>query len=220
MFPPPITDEFRALWDADAVLSFTGEHRKLSNFAEYPIRLPDGRTAPSSEHLYQMLKTEDPGWQDRILACEKPRDARQLGRDKRLPLRRGWDALREPTMAFVLQLRHTQHPELDDFLLTTAPRQLVEGNYWHDNFFGACWCPKCRDLPKRNTLGRLHMARRDLVQKIRGCPRPADELLADWRTLTSPALVIKYRAPVSVIKHWVLSALLDPERRLPPPPFL
>ena len=42
-------------------------------------------------------------------------------------------------------------------LLSTSNATLVEGNWWHDNFWGDCYCPKCKGIPGANTLGRLLM---------------------------------------------------------------
>ncbi len=34
-------------------------------------------------------------------------------------------------------------PELADQLVSTHPHQLVEGNTWHDQFWGDCHCGRC-----------------------------------------------------------------------------
>lgn len=53
------------------------------------------------------------------------------------------------------------HPTPEQgFLLRTGEEELVEGNYWHDNFWGACTCIKCKDIPKQNHLGKLLMEQR------------------------------------------------------------
>ena len=55
-------------------------------------------------------------------------------------------------------------PELRTKLLATGNRVLVEGNYWHDNFWGECTCEKCKATQKaENWLGKLLMERRDLI---------------------------------------------------------
>jgi predicted NAD-dependent protein-ADP-ribosyltransferase YbiA (DUF1768 family) len=42
-------------------------------------------------------------------------------------------------------------------LLATGDRDLIEGNTWHDNFWGVCSCPKCTfpPIPQTNWLGKI-----------------------------------------------------------------
>jgi len=42
-------------------------------------------------------------------------------------------------------------------LLATGDTKLLEGNRWHDNFWGNCDCPNCRDKPGLNYLGKILM---------------------------------------------------------------
>ena len=42
-------------------------------------------------------------------------------------------------------------------LLASFTAELVEGNWWHDNFWGNCLCDECEDIPGENWLGRLLM---------------------------------------------------------------
>jgi predicted NAD-dependent protein-ADP-ribosyltransferase YbiA (DUF1768 family) len=52
--------------------------------------------------------------------------------------------------------------ELKQKLVNTGEILLVEGNCWHDNFWGDCYCPKCFNRMGKNMLGRLLM-------KVRTC---------------------------------------------------
>lgn len=42
-------------------------------------------------------------------------------------------------------------------LLDTGHRKLVEGNYCHDNFWGSCYCPRCKNFEGKNFLGNILM---------------------------------------------------------------
>ena len=42
-------------------------------------------------------------------------------------------------------------------LLSTGGGDLVEGNRWHDNFWGRCVCRACRRIGGANVLGTLLM---------------------------------------------------------------
>ena len=48
-------------------------------------------------------------------------------------------------------------PILKEKLLATGNEKLEEGNWWHDNFWGNCYCPKCKNIEGVNKLGKLLM---------------------------------------------------------------
>ena len=37
-------------------------------------------------------------------------------------------------------------------LLLTGDKKLIEGNKWHDNFWGNCTCKKCENVEGKNML--------------------------------------------------------------------
>ena len=45
-------------------------------------------------------------------------------------------------------------------LLATGGEELIEGNWWHDNFFGVCTCGPC-DGKGKNNLGKILMRVRE-----------------------------------------------------------
>ena len=70
-------------------------------------------------------------------------------------------------MLLVVLSKFVQHPELGELLVQTEDAGLVEGNTWHDNYWGACICPKCGagDLYYGlNYLGRILMMTRDVIR--------------------------------------------------------
>ena len=56
-------------------------------------------------------------------------------------------------------------PELREMLLDTGDEELVEGNFWHDLWWGDCGCKKCKDVPGKNILGKLLMELREKIKK-------------------------------------------------------
>ena len=60
-------------------------------------------------------------------------------------------------MLLCLRLKFRQNPRLRECLLSTQDAVLVEGNTWHDNYWGNCRCRKCRRHKGLNRLGRLLM---------------------------------------------------------------
>jgi predicted NAD-dependent protein-ADP-ribosyltransferase YbiA (DUF1768 family) len=54
-------------------------------------------------------------------------------------------------------------PEFISLLLNTSNREIIEGNYWHDNYWGSCTCDKCGNKGL-NKLGILLMKIRKELQ--------------------------------------------------------
>jgi hypothetical protein len=69
-------------------------------------------------------------------------------------------------MQRALSLKFNQNPNLKEQLIKTGEAQLVEGNYWHDNFWGNCFCDQCEGLEGENKLGVLLMELRDDSRRI------------------------------------------------------
>ena len=137
---------------------FTGWYKFLSNF--YPISIRFGKhTYPSAEHLFQFLKTV-PGshWESAVRLSRSPGMAKKMGQQCALWV--GWEDMRVGMMAMVLRLKF-QDKSLASRLRSTGTAKLIEGNTWHDNFWGDCTCQKCRFVPGKNMLGLLLMRLRN-----------------------------------------------------------
>jgi len=142
--------------------SFTGEYSFLSNFHPCTISW-QGRTWSTVEHAYQAAKTRNIDYQEVIRNAPSPSDAKKLGRKVRL--RGDWDEVKVPIMCELVYLKFTQNPALADLLIKTGSAELVEGNYWHDNFWGNCVCEKCSNRKGSNALGIILMNVRDDLMK-------------------------------------------------------
>lgn len=134
--------------------TFSAGNRFLSNFYYCPI-LWGGTVYPSAEHLYQARKTSDPQWQERIASAVTPRSAKELG--QQAPLINGWDYLKVAVMEDVVREKFRQNSTLNDQLIATGEQVLIEGNSWHDQFWGDCWCPQHRRIDGKNALGIVLM---------------------------------------------------------------
>jgi len=128
-----------------AIDNFTGDFDFLSNFYGEGITV---------EHKYQASKTFDTEWQVMIMRAETPGRAKRLGR--KAPMRDDWDEVKVDIMYELLKEKF-QDPTLAIKLLDTFPTSLIEGNSWHDNFWGICSCIKCRTNESYNKLGFLLM---------------------------------------------------------------
>lgn len=147
----------------EAIKGFQGEYRFLSNFweDEKPLHI-GGLTAPTAEHLYQALKTNEPREIFWVLDSKSPGEAKRRGRE--VTVRENWDELRYNAMKTTLGVKFLGNFALMGQLVGTEDAELIESNTWHDNYFGVCSCDKCADEGKvgLNTLGRLLMELRDI----------------------------------------------------------
>jgi ribA/ribD-fused uncharacterized protein len=146
-----------------AIDEFQGEYRFLSNFWACGIEI-ENVCWPTAEHAYQALKAVHTHDRLRIAEAGTPGQAKRLGQS--IVLRPDWEGFKKRAMLLVLVAKFTQHPELASQLAGTGDQLLVEGNCWHDNYWGRCSCPRCRagGTAGLNYLGRLLMAVRDVVR--------------------------------------------------------
>lgn len=140
---------------------FVNENEFLSNFYPSPIKDEKGIEYPTVEHYFQAAKTLDESERKAIAAAPTPGKAKQMGRN--VNLRRDWEVIKEYIMYDALRLKFAD-PVLAEKLLATGDQDLEEGNWWHDNTWGSCYCHDCARKPGRNLLGMLLMElRKELV---------------------------------------------------------
>ena len=145
----------------DTISSFTGKYSFLSNFYECEIPY-EGLTYPSAEAAFQAAKCKDT--QDRFkFQWLKPVDAKRAGRYVRL--RSDWESVKVYVMQVIIKVKFKNNPDLTAKLIATGDTELLEGNSWHDNFWGNCVCERCRDKVGENMLGKLLMERRHLIRE-------------------------------------------------------
>jgi predicted NAD-dependent protein-ADP-ribosyltransferase YbiA (DUF1768 family) len=72
-----------------------------------------------------------------------------------MPLRKDWEQVKLQIMRELVAQKFLA-PELAKNLHATFPHELIEGNYWHDLFWGQCFCPKHRGKGQNN-LGKILM---------------------------------------------------------------
>ena len=145
---------------------FTGDYHFLSNFSPAQVRL-DGVAYPTVEHAYQAAKTQEPEGRERIRGASTPDLARKMGR--KLTARPDWHDLKVEVMRDLVRQKFAGRPDLAELLLATGDADLVEGNTWHDNFWGQCRCPRCAEAKGLNWLGRLLM---EVREGLRGTGSP------------------------------------------------
>ncbi len=137
--------------------NFSGNFDFLSNF----YIETNGLTV---EHFYQAAKTLDEGWKQSIINAETPGRAKKLG--QKAPMRKDWEESKVQIM-FDLVREKFKDPILSTKLIDTYPTKLIEGNKWHDNFWGKCSCMKCRGKEKSNMLGFiLNQVRAECLEMV------------------------------------------------------
>lgn len=57
----------------------------------------------------------------------------------------------------IVLAKFEQNIGLRDRLLAAGDAELVEGNYWHDNYWGQRSCPRCINAIRFNQLGKTLM---------------------------------------------------------------
>src|SRR5262245_3458494 len=140
------------------------EHGCFSNFHRSPIFL-DGKRWPTSEHYFQAQKFAGEKDEEQVRLAKTAREAANMGRDRKRPLRRDWESVKEAVMYKAIHAKFTQHEDLRAALLGTGDALLIEhtanDSYWGDGGDGS----------GRNRLGHL------LIQ-VRGELRAAGQQLA------------------------------------------
>lgn len=147
------------------IKEFIKDYEFLSNFypSKIPFRIMDGVwvMVPTVEHAFQASKSIDPPERQAIASATTPGQAKRLGR--LTSLRPDWEEQKVNIMRELLMSKFAD-PILRDKLLETGDEELREGNWWHDNFWGDCYCEKCKAIKGSNMLGSLLMAERERIK--------------------------------------------------------
>ena len=134
---------------------FEGEYRFLSNFWLSPVKF-DGVEYPSVEHAYQAAKTLNPQIRQNIQSQPTPNMAKKIG--KNVELREDWESIKEVVMLDLLRQKFRDQ-DLVQLLLDTGDKELIEGNWWMDFYWGVC------NGIGKNRLGILLMQVRDEIRQ-------------------------------------------------------
>lgn len=114
--------------------SKTAAYYELSNFSPHGFQL-DGAYWPTVEHYFQAQKFPSQlAYQEKIRLARTPKDAKALGRSRKVPLRPDWEEVKDEVMRRALRAKFLTHPELAAMLLETEARELIENApsdyYW------------------------------------------------------------------------------------------
>jgi len=93
----------------------------------------DGRSYKNSEAAFQSAKSLDPSVRDEFSEMTGVVAKRE---GKQVLLRRDWEAVKDGIMEEVVREKFIQNPGLLKKLIDTGDMELVEGNRWHDKYWG------------------------------------------------------------------------------------
>ncbi|WP_196888637.1 NADAR family protein [Aureivirga sp. CE67] len=127
---------------------------EFSNFSLYPIKWK-GKVWKTSEHYFQAQKFEDKKYQEKIRNAISPMKAAELGRTRKVKIRRNWDKIKDNVMYEIVFAKFSQHEDLKEILLSTGDSKIIEhtenDSYWGDGGDGS----------GKNKLGKILMKIRE-----------------------------------------------------------
>lgn len=141
---------------------FNGQYLFLSNFfpVDLQVKIEDLElTMPTVEHAFQAAKGRTKAeW---IYLSEVPAHRANMAkrRGRSLFLRPDWELVKISVMSDLISQKFDKdrNPKLYDSLQQLHGAYLEEGNNWHDNEWGNCHCPRCKNTNGKNLLGLLLM---------------------------------------------------------------
>ena len=173
------------------ITSFDGKYDFLSNFYEVAVRY--GYDYGSAEAAYQAQKATDSDDKSKFTEYT-PAQAKRMGR--KVDMRSDWEEVKVAYMRDILFAKFVQNPELAKRLLATSDSTLIEGNDWHDTFWGV----DSKTGEGQNILGKLLMELREELKN------PAIQLLnkniATLTRFSAPELVIFDWYPPKTVFRW------------------
>ena len=126
----------------------------FSNFSRHSVWLK-GKSWPTSEHYFQAQKFVGTEHEEAVRKAKTPGITAQIGRDRKRPLRRDWEKVKDSIMRDAVLAKFSQHADLKEILLSTADAKLVEhtfnDSYWGDGGDGS----------GQNKLGQILMSVRE-----------------------------------------------------------
>lgn len=183
--------------------SFREEYEFLSNFYYHTMYI--NRIAyPTMEHYFQAHKSESRKIRIKIASANTPLRARRLGR--KIQLAPDWDDnKRNKVMENGLNIKFYDKTLMNN-LLETEDQILIEGNYWHDNYWGDCNCLDCMNIYGENWLGRLLMKIRKIKSSERLIRITAPHFAAGV-VMDSSRMVFKTAPILKYMKSWSLDRI-------------
>jgi len=110
----------------------TDEYGDFSNFSKHGIEV-DGLWWPTVEHFFQAQKFENVEYQEKIRTAFTPKQAAELGRSRKVPIREDWEEVKDSIMYEAVLKKFKTHNKLAEMLLSTGSQDIIEnapGDYY------------------------------------------------------------------------------------------
>lgn len=109
------------------------EYGCFSNFSAHGFEL-DGLYWRTSEHYFQAQKFVGTPHLEAIRNAKTPKQAAEMGRDRKRPLRSDWELVKDDVMRRAVVQKFTTHADIRQILLDTGDQEIVENApsdyYW------------------------------------------------------------------------------------------
>ena len=138
------------------IKEFKNQYFFLSNFYEYPIYY-NKLVFCNAEAAFQAQKVINEKDQYKFINLNASQ-ARKLG--KTVQLRKDWEEIKDNVMYEIVKRKFTINKELQQKLLETKEKKIVEGNWWHDTYWGV----DSKTGIGQNKLGKILMKVREEVK--------------------------------------------------------
>lgn len=129
----------------------------FSNFSAHGFEL-DGKYWPTSEHYFQAQKFIGTEHVEEIRKAKTPKLAAEMGRDRKRPLRRDWERVKDDVMRRAVLAKFQTHADIREILLSTGDAPLVENT--RGDYYWGCGT----DGTGKNMLGKILV---ELREKLR-----------------------------------------------------
>lgn len=131
----------------------------FSNFSRHGFVI-DGIYYKTSEHYFQAMKfVRSPQDMQAVIQASTPKIAANIGRDRKRPLRRDWESVKDNIMRRAVLAKFEAHADIRQILLDTGDEPIIE-NAPSDYYWG-CGA----DGTGKNRLGKILMEVRDTLRK-------------------------------------------------------
>lgn len=140
------------------ITKFRGKNFFLSNFYNAPIKY-QGLFYQNDEAAFQSAKVIGTKQENlcKTFTILKANDAKHKGRH--VLLRSDWEKVKEQVMYDIVFDKFTRNKDLKAKLLATGNAELIEGNTWHDTYWGYDFSKK----RGQNKLGKILMQVRQKI---------------------------------------------------------
>lgn len=130
----------------------------FSNFSPHGVQLK-GVWWPTTEHYFQAQKFVGASDEEAIRLAKSPKQAAEMGRDRKRPLRPDWEQVKDNVMREAVRQKFLTHKDIQQTLLNTGDEEIVE-NAPGDYYWGVG-----ADGSGKNMLGKILMEVRAELQQ-------------------------------------------------------